>query len=239
MIDIHNHILFDIDDGAESLEDSIQMCRDAFDNGITQIVLTPHFIDYKYVDAFIADRDSRIVELNNALIEENIPVKLYSGAELFLNDEVFMADNLDELTLGNSKYMLCEFPLGPFDVTRVTDWIDELIDRGYVPVVAHPERYFEFHRNHYIIDELIDRDVVFQVNIDSLIGNNGEAPQMMAIDMIERHIAMIIGTDAHHPIYRHNRIKEKFEDLSEEITEEMLEECMLINPRKILDNKDI
>ena len=239
MIDIHNHILFDIDDGAESLEDSVQMCRDAFDNGITQIVLTPHFIDYKYIDAFVDDRDSRITELNNALIEENIPVKLYSGAELFLNDEVFMADNLNELTLGNSKYMLCEFPLGPFDVTRVTKWIDELIDRGYVPVVAHPERYFEFHRNLYIIDELIDRDVVFQVNIDSLIGNNGEAPQMMAIDMVERCIAKVIGTDAHHPIYRHNRIKEKFEDLPEEITEEMLEECMLINPRKILDNKDI
>ena len=239
MIDIHNHILFDIDDGAETIEASVQMCCDAYENRINCIVLTPHFIDYNHIDAFVYDRNSRISELHDELDKENIPVKLYPGAELFLNDEVFMADNLDELTLGESKYILCEFPLGPFDVTRVTEWIDELIDRGYVPVVAHPERYFEFHRNHYIIDELIDRDVVFQVNIDSLIGANGEPPQMMAIDMVERGIAKLIGTDAHHPIYRHNRIKEKFKELPEEITEEMLEECMQINPQKILENKDI
>ena len=157
MIDIHNHILFDIDDGAKTIEASVQMCRDAYKNGIEHIVLTPHFVNFSDVENFIEERDSRIFELRNMLNAERIPVKLYAGAELYLSDGVFSADNLDELTLGNSKYILCEFPLGPFNINRVPEWIDELIDRGYVPVIAHPERYHEFHRNLFIIDELIDR----------------------------------------------------------------------------------
>lgn len=239
MIDIHNHILFDIDDGAKTIEASVQMCRDAYKNGIEHIVLTPHFVNFSDVENFIEERDSRIFELRNMLNAERIPVKLYAGAELYLSDGVFSADNLDELTLGNSKYILCEFPLGPFNINRVPEWIDELIDRGYVPVIAHPERYHEFHRNLFIIDELIDRDVVFQVNLDSVIGLNGRSAQAMAVDMLERGIAKLIGTDAHHPIYRHNKIKEKFEDLPEEITEEIIKECMRINPKRILENKDI
>ncbi len=239
MIDIHNHILFDIDDGAKTIEASVQMCRDAYKNGIEHIVLTPHFVNFSDVENFIEERDSRIFELRNMLNAERIPVKLYAGAELYLSDGVFSADNLDELTLGNSKYILCEFPLGPFNINRVPEWIDELIDRGYVPVIAHPERYHEFHRNLFIIDELIDRDVVFQVNLDSVIGLNGRSAQAMAVDMLERGIAKLIGTDAHHPIYRHNKIKEKFEDLPEEITEEIITECMRINPKRILENKDI
>jgi protein-tyrosine phosphatase len=239
MIDIHNHILFDIDDGAKNIEASVQMCRDAYENGIEHIVLTPHFVKFSDIENFLEERDNKIFELRNILRAERIHVKLYSGAELYLSDGVFNADNLDELTLGNSRYILCEFPLGPFNINHVPEWIDELIDRGYVPVIAHPERYREFHRNLFIIDELIDRDVVFQVNLDSVIGLNGRSAQAMSVDMLERGIAKLIGTDAHHPIYRHNKIKEKFADLPEEITEEIITECMKINPKRILENRNI
>lgn len=239
MIDIHNHILFDIDDGAKTIEASVQMCRDAYENGIEHIVLTPHFVKFSDVESFVGERNNKIFELRNMLKAERIPVKLYSGAELYLNDGVFTADNLDELTLGNSRYILCEFPLGPFNINDVPEWIDELIERGYVPVIAHPERYREFHRNLFIIDELIDRDVVFQVNLDSVIGLNGRSAQAMAVDMLERGIAKLIGTDAHHPIYRHNKIKEKFADLPEEITEEIITKCMKRNPKRILENRNI
>ncbi len=239
MIDIHNHILFDIDDGARTIEASVQMCRDACENGIDTIVLTPHFMQYNNIDDFVEERSERVYELCNFLKAENVNVKIIEGAELFLTDGVFTADNLDDLTLGESKYILCEFPLGPFNINRATEWVDELIDRGYVPVIAHPERYYEFHRNPFLIEELIDREVVFQVNLDSLIGLNGKSAQLMGIDMVEDGIAKLIGTDAHHPIYRHNRVKEKFEDLPEEITEEIISKCMSENPKKLLQNKDI
>lgn len=239
MIDIHNHILFDIDDGAEDLDTCVEMCVDAYKNGYTAIAVTPHFFKYNRLNAFVEERDEKIKTLRRILHNEEIELLVFSGAELFLSDEIFDAENLDALTINHSRYMLCEFPLGPFNVEKVPLWVDELIARGYTPIIAHPERYVEFHRNFHIIDELIDRDVIFQVNIDSLTGKNGREPQNMAIDMVRRKIAKLIATDAHDLRYRHTRIKEKLAEIPHVITEEMIEACMQINPDKILKNQDL
>lgn len=212
MIDIHSHILFDIDDGAKTPEESVELCRGAYEGGYKIITATPHFSDYRSISSFVCERNAKIQELRDMLLEENIPIKIAAGAELYLSDRIYYADNLDALTLNGSRYMLCEMPLGPFDVSRAPQWMDELISRGYVPVLAHPERYIEFHRTPFIIDEFLDRGVIFQVNIDSLIGRNGEAPQMMAVDMVTRKIAMLIGSDAHDTLYRHTRLREKLKE---------------------------
>lgn len=239
MIDIHSHILFNIDDGAETLEDSVKLCRDAADNGVKLITATPHFFDYSHIRSFVSERNHKISVLREILDEEGIPISVAAGSELFLNDKVFSAGDLDALTINGSRYMLCEFPLGPFDIDRAPLWIDELISRGYTPIVAHPERYIEFHRNLYIIDELLDREVVFQVNIDSLTGKNGEEPQKMAVDMVMRKIALLIGSDAHDTEYRHTRLREKFKDLPECIGEKILLDCMDKNAKAIIKNEEI
>lgn len=239
MIDIHSHILFDIDDGAKTLEDSVKLCRDAADNGVKLITATPHFFDYSHIRSFVSERNHKISVLREILDEEDIPISVAAGSELFLNDKVFSAGDLDALTINGSRYMLCEFPLGPFDIDRAPLWIDELISRGYTPIVAHPERYIEFHRNLYIIDELLDREVVFQVNIDSLTGKNGEEPQKMAVDMVMRKIALLIGSDAHDTEYRHTRLREKFKDLPECIGEKILLDCMDKNAKAIIKNEEI
>ena len=239
MIDIHSHILFNIDDGAETLEDSVKLCRDAADNGVKLITATPHFFNYSHIRSFVSERNHKIAVLREILDEEDIPISVAAGSELFLNDKVFSAGDLDALTINGSRYMLCEFPLGPFDIDRAPLWIDELISRGYTPIVAHPERYIEFHRNLYIIDELLDREVVFQVNIDSLTGKNGEEPQKMAVDMVMRKIALLIGSDAHDTEYRHTRLREKFKDLPECIGEKILLDCMDKNAKAILKNEEI
>lgn len=239
MIDIHSHILFNIDDGAETLEDSVKLCRDAADNGVKLITATPHFFNYSHIRSFVSERNHKIAVLREILDEEDIPISVAAGSELFLNDKVFSAGDLDALTINGSRYMLCEFPLGPFDIDRAPLWIDELISRGYTPIVAHPERYIEFHRNLYIIDELLDREVVFQVNIDSLTGKNGEEPQKMAVDMVMRKIALLIGSDAHDTEYRHTRLREKFKDLPEFIDERILLDCMDKNAKAILKNEEI
>ena len=239
MIDIHSHILFNIDDGAETLEDSVRLCRDAADNGVKLITATLHFFDYSHIRSFVSERNHKISVLREILDEEGIPISVAAGSELFLNDKVFSAGDLDALTINGSRYMLCEFPLGPFDIDRAPLWIDELISRGYTPIVAHPERYIEFHRNLYIIDELLDREVVFQVNIDSLTGKNGEEPQKMAVDMVMRKIALLIGSDAHDTEYRHTRLREKFKDLPECIGEKILLDCMDKNAKAIIKNEEI
>lgn len=239
MIDIHNHILFDIDDGSPDIDTSVDMCRDAYENGYTTIVVTPHFTDFKHIDEFVNARDYKISELQRVLKIENIPITVKSGAELFLSDSILKANNFDDLAINNSRYMLCEFPLGPFNIKRGLLWIDELIERGYTPILAHPERYFEIHRNLHIIDELLDRDVIFQVNIDSLIGKNGSTAQKLSVDMICRGFAQLIGTDAHDLKYRHTRAKERIRELPYEIDYETFMECVTTNPQKILDDEEI
>ncbi len=239
MIDIHSHVLFDMDDGAEDIETSIELCRDSYMNGCDSLVLTPHFFEYSYLEDFIEERDMRITLLREALEKENIPLEVLPGAELFLSDRVFGADNLDELTINGTKYILCEMSLNPFDTRNVTRWFDELFDRGYLPILAHPERYYEFHQNYNLIDELIDRGIIFQVNIDSLIGENGLSAQDMSIDMISRGIAQIIASDAHDLEFRHTRLIEKLNLLPNIITEELVEKCLIENPKKIINNEDI
>lgn len=239
MIDIHSHVLFDMDDGAEDIETSIELCRDSYMNGCDSLVLTSHFFDYSHLEDFVEERDMRITLLREALAKENIPLEVLPGAELFLSDRVFGADTLDELTINGTKYMLCEMPLNPFDTRNVTRWFDELFDRSYIPILAHPERYYEFHQNYQLIDELIERGVIFQVNIDSLIGENGPEAQEMSIDMVRRGIAQIIASDAHDLDYRHTRLVEKLNQLPNEITEEHVEKCLIENPQKIINNQDI
>lgn len=239
MIDIHNHILFDIDDGAPDIDTSVEMCRDAYENGYKTVVVTPHFADYRHIVEFLDQRDYKIEKLREALKFENIPLEILSGAELFLSDGILNADSLDELAINNSRYMLCEFPLGPFNMKRGLMWIDELIDRGYTPILAHPERYFEIHRNLSVIDEFLDRDVVFQVNIDSLIGKNGSTAQNLSVDLVCRGFAQLIGTDAHDLKYRHTRAKERIRELPFEIDYEDFMKCVTTNPQKIIDDEDI
>ena len=239
MIDIHSHVLFDMDDGAEDIETSIELCRDSYMNGCDSLVLTPHFFEYSYLEDFIEERDMRITLLREALEKEHIPLAVLPGAELFLSDRVFGADNLDELTINGTKYMLCEMPLAPFDTHNVIRWFDELKDRSYVPILAHPERYYEFHQNYDLIDEIIDRGIIFQVNLDSLIGENGSLAQDMSIDMVRRGIAQIIASDAHDLDYRHTRLVEKLNQLPNHITEDLVEKCLIENPQKIINNQDI
>lgn len=239
MIDIHSHVLFGIDDGSEDLDTSVELCRDAYENDCKGLVLTPHFFDFKRLERFVFERNEKIEILKEALLNEEIPLKLYGGSEVFLSDKVFSADNLDDLTINNTKYLLCEMPLGPFNTGHVTLWFDELIDRGYSPILAHPERYIEFHRDFRLIDELIERDVVFQVNIDSLTGKNGPNPQAMAIDMVSRGIAKLIASDAHDLTYRHTRLREKLDGIPMDITDEDIESCLIYNPQKILEGKSL
>ena len=239
MIDIHSHVLFDMDDGAEDIETSLELCRDSYMNGCDSLVLTPHFFEYSYLEDFIEERDMRITLLREALDNENIPLEVLPGAELFLSDRVFGADNLDELTINGTKYMLCEMPLIPFDTKNVTRWFDELIDRSYRPILAHPERYYEFHQNDELINQLIKRNIIFQVNIDSLIGENGPEAQDMSIDMIRSGVAQIIASDAHDLDFRHTRLIEKLNELPDIISEKLVEKCLIHNPQKIINNEDL
>lgn len=239
MIDIHSHIIFDIDDGAKSIEESVMLCRQAMDNGFEQIVATPHFVDYRNVESFVLERDSKLSLLSERLTEEQIDITLYAGAELFLSRAIFSAGDLDELTINNSRYMLCEFPLDRFDVEDGLEEIDELIYRGYTPIVAHPERYYVVRRDFRLIEHLLERGAVFQVNADSLAGNIDSTAQKIAVDLVKSGAAKFIASDAHDIHRRNMNFSKKFSTAPPEITQNDLINCFEKYPNAVINDEDI
>ena len=137
MIDIHCHILPEIDDGARDLETAIRMCHMAEANGIKHIVATPHTNTVDNINSFINLRDERLKLLRRSVEERGIDVKLYPGAEVFVDDDIFFANDLKRLTINGSRYILIEFNFRNVKIRKIYDYLNEIIDAGLVPINAH------------------------------------------------------------------------------------------------------
>jgi protein-tyrosine phosphatase len=239
MIDIHSHVLHDTDDGARSLEDAVKLCLIAEEQGITDIILTPHFADYEQIEQFVSHRDNKLKELLSALEYEGIDVNIHTGCELYLDDYIYSAPNLDAVTLCRSRYMLCEFSLRHFDIDEALGWIDELIKRGYTPILAHPERYRPFIHTPEFLNEFVSRKILFQVNADSLTGENGKKCFNLACELLENNLVDFISSDAHSPDARPNNLLTKSKYFPDFLETEALEKLLNENPALVIGDRKI
>ncbi len=239
MIDIHCHVLHGIDDGASDIHDAVSLRAIAEKQGLTDIITTPHFADYEQVEEFLKLRDEKLDEIKYALEVEKIELNVKTGCELYLDEMIFSAPDLDAVTLNNSRYMLCEFSLRRFDCDEALTWIDELIRRGYVPIIAHPERYSTFLRTPEYINAFSSRRVLFQLNADSLTGGNGKECFNLACEMLEKNLIDFIASDAHSPKYRPNDLLAKTKYFPEFLENETLERLLNENPELVLGDRKI
>lgn len=232
MIDLHCHILPGLDDGSQSFEESLAMADMAAGHGIRQIAVTPHCV---------AGRVGEVLEgvqlLQALLEEEHIPVRLYPGMEIFgTYDTARLLRERKLLTLGGSRYPLIEFAFQS-DGEEETEILQRVIDAGFTPLVAHPERYS------YICDEpeLVNRwcamGCLFQVNRGSLLGRYGYASQQMGLALVRRGFATVVATDAHSPVVRTPRAKDVYALLSERVSPVAAEMLMRRNPERIIKNQ--
>lgn len=239
MIDLHCHLLWDIDDGAASMEKSIALCRSAVKNGIRIITATPHLTDVELIDDFLYTRNQRISELNAYLAAKKMPLKVCGGAEVYLSNRIFEAENLNEVTINHSRYLLCEYSLQPFNPELAILFAEEILERGLIPLIAHPERYPTFHEYPEIPRELRSMGARLQVNADSLAGLLGTDVQEAAKMLLLDGTADIIATDAHDPQYRGNAFLELQAQFPFEITKELVYWATWIAPQYILRNAEI
>lgn len=240
MFDLHCHILWNMDDGAETMEKTIEMCRTAVKNDISIVAATPHMTDLRRTDDFLYTRNRKITELNRLLNAEEIPLRICGGAEVYLNDWIFEADDeLVELTLNRSRYLLCEYSLRLFDPEKAVLFAEEIAERGLVPLIAHPERYPTFHEYPAIVPELYDLGARFQVNADSLTGRIGENVRDFAVNMLTNGFADVIATDAHGVNHRKNDIQEMKMMFPPVITPEILRYTTETVPLYILKNEPL
>lgn len=240
MFDLHCHILWNMDDGAETMEKTIEMCRTAVKNDISIVAATPHMTDLRRTDDFLYTRNRKITELNRLLNAEEIPLRICGGAEVYLNDWIFEADDeLAELTLNRSRYLLCEYSLRPFDPEKAVLFAEEIAERGLVPLIAHPERYPTFHEYPDIVPELYGLGARFQVNADSLTGRIGENVRDFAVNMLSNGFADVIATDAHGVNHRKNDMQEMKMLFPPVITPEILRYTTETVPLYILKNEPL
>jgi len=232
MIDLHSHILPELDDGSQSLQESLAMARMAVDSGVTAMVATPHCID---------DRTSEVYDtwqlLTQALQENQIPLKLYPGMEIFGTRETArMLQDGKLFTLNGSRYPLIEFSFHS-DGIEETQILRSTYRAGYRPIVAHPERYACIQHNPKLANQWHKMGCLMQVNRGSLLGRFGRHAQAMAYELVDRGFATVVATDAHSPRFRTPWMRDIRQVLANEISLQCARTLLLENPRKILKNE--
>ena len=198
MIDIHCHILPDIDDGPRTMEESLEMCRIAVADGIKTIVATPHH-NSPYVDSQpTAVVLQRVEELREELCRHAIPLEILPGQEIHIT-ETIVEDILQgrSLTLNNAgKYALIEMPSDsvPFYVRQV---VEELKGNGITAIIAHPERNRQVQQDPSVLEQLIDAGALGQITAGSLLGQFGSSAEKSARELLRYGHVHVIASDGH------------------------------------------
>lgn len=238
MIDFHSHIIYGVDDGAKNIEMSIQILKEAQKVGVTDIILTPHYLKNYYTENK-KEIEKRKEQLEKKLQEENIKVNLYQANEVYITDDmVELINNGTISTINNTKYVLFELPMST-ETLNLKTVIYSLLENGNVPIIAHPERYVYIQKEPNMLIELIEDGVLFQMNIGSILGQYGKNAQKTAQKLIKYNMVHFLGTDTHRPNMIYNRINEAIEKLSKIASKEQLENLLTNNAKKVLQNEKI
>lgn len=235
-VDIHSHILYGIDDGSKSLEESKEIIKQHIEMGFKDIVVTPHYIENS---DYITNNEEK-EKILKTLKKEFNDINLYLGNEVFINNNIEELLNNNEIsTINGSKYLLIELPLHN-KIKNATDIIYELRIKGIIPIIAHPERYEFVQKNPDSVDELIEEGAILQSNYGSIIGVYGEHAKKTMKKLLKKNVISVLATDIHFPnnkIYLNmDTIRKK---LTKIISEEKLKELTILNPKKIINNEDI
>ncbi|WP_455952907.1 tyrosine-protein phosphatase [Blautia sp.] len=199
MVDIHSHILPFLDDGAETMEEAVNMAYIAAKNGINHIVASSHGNYYPYT---IEEYRESFKQLQKLLSEKKIPVKLYPGMEIFMDEcAISLIEQKKVLSVNETNYLLIEFPFEE-KTEKVCKYIANLQMKKYNVILAHPERYIFMQNDPELAYYLEETGCILQVNRGSILGEFGRNSRRLALQMLNDGIIKVIGTDAHDTEYR-------------------------------------
>lgn len=214
MIDIHCHMLPGIDDGAHDMEDALHMARLAVEDGITDIIVTPHMQNgfYSTIAEKVLVETSKLQKMINL---HNISLQVHPGAEVHIHP--MLIENLHHhkiVTLCHAnKYMLIELPaLSIPHYSKVL--MHDLILEQITPVIAHPERNLVIRKDWHIIVEWIEMGVMMQVNAGSLLGEMGIQTQKFAQNLLKNRMVHVLASDGHNTKTRRPMLSEAYRMVS-------------------------
>lgn len=241
MIDIHAHILPGIDDGAKDINESIEILKNASFNGVTDIVLTPHYILESKYNSTKNSNKKILDELKRRIAKEKINVNLFLGNEVYINEKILeLLKNNTISTLNDSKYLLFELPMSS-EYKDLLTVIHNLKLNEITPIIAHPERYYFIKKDPTKIVELHQEGALFQSNIGSLFGYYGIDAKKTLEKLLKHRCITFLSSDIHsnnHLIYDDiEKAKKILKKLNLSLKE--IEELLIDNPKKVIENKEI
>lgn len=236
MIDTHSHILPGIDDGARTFEDSLNIIRVLANQGVTEIIATPHYVVDTIYASTRSENSKLLKELQKRLAEESIDVKLHLGNELYIDGSI--KDLLAKrtiATMAGGAYLLVELPLND-EFPNYADILGELMASGYKVVLAHPERYAIIQEDYQVLENLCEMGVLLQCNLGSFLGKYGRRAEKLVVKIAQERRIFLLGSDIHSA--RHNdKVTKAIRKLHKYYSNEELDEILIENPRKMLESK--
>ena len=197
MIDIHSHLIFDVDDGSRSLEESINILSMMYEAGVTDMIITPHYIiDSKYMSSKDINED-KLKKIKEELNKRNINMNLSLGNEIFMDNKIFeYLKNNKVSTLNNTKYILVELPMSGI-YEGYQDILYSLVHKGYKVILAHPERYISFQKDFNKVYEVLELGVLLQSNYGSILGDYGLGSKRMIKRLMKEKLITYFSSDIH------------------------------------------
>jgi tyrosine-protein phosphatase YwqE len=195
-IDIHSHLLPGIDDGARTFEDTLRLTQALQGFGVSQFITTPHIIQYVWDnthDQILSKKETTVLELE----KNKITIPFSAAAEYLMDDQFVQLFQSHELLTLKDNYVLVEMSYinAPIQLYSI---LFDLQVAGYIPVLAHPERYLFYHKNFSEYEKLKRAGCLFQLNLLSVVGYYGAEITKIAEQLLQKGMYTYVGSDVHH-----------------------------------------
>lgn len=236
MIDIHSHIIPNVDDGARTVSETFALINEAKNAGFSDIILTPHYM----LNAYEPNAEELILwkeKLKEALKKENIAINLHVGMEVYIAEDVINLIKQNKiLTLAGSKYLLMELPLNT-TVQYFDSVVFQLLQNDIIPIIAHPERYKCVQEQPSLVKKFIEKECMIQSNYGSILGIYGKTAKKTIKYLLKNNLIDFLGTDTHKTNTIYLQIEKSIKKIKKIIGTEELEKLTTTNAQKILENK--
>jgi protein-tyrosine phosphatase len=237
-VDIHSHVLPGLDDGAPDVSTAVRMLKMAYKDGIRYAIVTPHYISGTMENSRTTVHKA-VTNIRNIVKAEGIKMEVFPGNEIYLDVEtVRVVESNLVYTLNESRYILVELPLAEV-LLYTKSVLFELIIRGYVPIIAHPERNAELIKQPRLLLELIEGGALVQVNSSSLSGLYGRRVYKTAHLFIKKGLVHFVATDAHSLSGRKPLLNNVFSAIASEFGTEYARKIFIENGMAVIIDKAI
>lgn len=238
MEDIHTHLIYGIDDGSKSIEESLHILKEMQVDGIDEIVLTPHYVENSKYNCNNHDKVKLYQELMEKAEEAGIKVRMYLGNEVFITPNIVELLEKGEIApINNSRYVLIEFPLRQV-YNNTGAIISDMVRHGYIPILAHPERYEEFQEHPDVVEEYLRMGILMQGNFTSLFGKYGKTAEKTLKYFLKNKWISFLGSDTHHEYnYPVKKLEKKLYKITRD--KQYIQDLFYNNFDKVISDLDI